>query len=76
MLLSLWATFYFDRTLELIFVSLSLRVKVLGFRNEGEFKEEEDDRINKVILVNAIEQTFEKEKEKKCLFKFKENEES
>ena len=36
----------------------------LGFQNEGEFKEEEDDRVNKVILVNVVEQTFEKEKEK------------
>ena len=54
-MLNLSVTFDFDRTLELIFVTLSLKVKVLDFRKEGKFKEEEDDRVNKVVLVIAVE---------------------
>ena len=40
-LLSLLAAFHSDRTLEMVFIMLSLRVKVLGFHKEGKFKEEE-----------------------------------
>ena len=47
-----------NRTLKLVFIALSLRVKVLGFRKEREFKEEEDDRANKVVLVIAVEQNI------------------
>ena len=55
-LLSLSATFDCDKTLELVFVTLSLRVKVLGCQKEGEFKE--DDRVSKVVLAIAIEQNI------------------
>lgn len=50
------ATFDFDITLEFMFITLSLRVKVLDFEKEGEFKEEKEyDRINKVMLVITVE---------------------
>ena len=57
--MSLLATFDFDRTLEFMFITLSLRVKVLDFEKEGEFKEEKEyDRINKVMLVITVEQNI------------------
>jgi len=54
-LLSLSTTFDSNRTLKLVFITLSLRVKVLDFQNKGEFKEEEDDKVNKVILDIVVE---------------------
>ena len=57
--MSLLATFDFDRTLEFMFITLSLRVKVLDFEKEGELKEEKEyDRINKVMLVITVEQNI------------------
>ena len=58
----LWLTF-----LQQVFLLLencssftwSLRVKVLDFEKEGEFKEEKEyDRINKVMLVITVEQNI------------------
>ena len=46
-----------DRTLKLGFVTLSLRVKMLGFRKKEEFKEK-DDRVNKVVLTIAVGQNI------------------
>ena len=54
-LLSLLTMFDSNKTLELVFIPLSLRVKVLGFHKEEKSKEEEDNRVNKVVLVIAIE---------------------
>lgn len=54
-LLSLSTTFDSNRTLKLVFITLSLRVKVLDFQNKGEFKEEEDDKVNKVTLDIVVE---------------------
>ena len=57
MLLSLSGTFDSERTLKLIFVALSLRVKMLGFQKKGEFKEEEEEenRVNKLVLAITVE---------------------
>lgn len=63
-----------NRTLKLIFVTLSLRVKELGFRKKWEFKEEDDDMVNKVVLTIVVKQHLKKKK--KYLFKFKEDDES
>lgn len=60
---SLLVTFDSDKTLKLIlkliFIRLSLKVKVLGFRKEEEFKEEKEDNddggVNKVMLVITVE---------------------
>ena len=52
--MSLSVTFDSDRILEFVFLILSLRVKMLGFQNEGEFKEE-DDNVDKVVLIIAVE---------------------
>ena len=52
---------------------------VLDFWKEGEFNEEEedDDKVNKVVLTIAIEHNILKRKRKRnYLFKFEENEES
>lgn len=54
-LLSLSTTFDSNRTLKLVFITLSLRVKVLDFQNKGEFKEEEDGKVNKVALDIVVE---------------------
>ena len=63
-----------NRTLKLIFVTLSLRVKELGFRKKWEFKEEDDDMVNKVVLTIVVKRHLKKKK--KYLFKFKEDDES
>jgi len=60
-LLSLSMTFDSDRTLELIFIMLTLGVKVLGFRKEGEFKEEEEedgDKVNEVVMTIVVVQNI------------------
>lgn len=54
-------TFDSDRTLELIFIMLTLGVKVLGFRKEGEFKEEEEedgDKVNEVVMTIVVVQNI------------------
>ena len=57
-LLSLSATINSDRTLESVFVSLSLKVKVLGFRKEGKFKGKENGKVNKVVLIIVVEKNI------------------
>ena len=54
---------------------LSLKVKVLGFCKKEKFKEEDDDdKVNKVVLTISIEQNIKKRKRKKCLFKLENDE--